>query len=251
MRLPHAIAATLAALTMVVAPAARSLAASKRPPADPWVKLEATAPDRLLKVKAGARRALQVAVKPGDSPTRSGERTEMVYDQASSLGYEGRTVTYEWSTRFPSGFGYVDGQTWNIFAQFHETAADGCHPNLALQINAKKSPPVLRLQTRGGALDPATCDAQLSPSWDFAPLQFDRWYDFTLRVRWSADPTVGFVELSVNGAPVVTRKSTPTLYPGQGVYFKQGFYRAPSAFDSVLFHTPLVVSEPAAVSRRR
>jgi hypothetical protein len=197
----------------------------------------------------GGRKALQVVVRPGDSPTRSGERTEMVYDQAATRGYEGRTVIYSWSTRFPPGFRYA-ASTWNLFAQWHQTDPDGCSPNLALQINAKGPEPLLRLQSRGGALETATCAPQLSPSWDFAPLRFDRWYDFTLRVRWSADPAKGWIELFVDGRQALERRRTATLYRGQGVYFKQGFYREPSSFESRLFHTPVLMT-PAAASRRR
>jgi len=251
MRLTTATAVALAALTGVTAPVLAKPAPKARASSDPWIKLEAAAPNRLRAQRIGGRDALRVLVKPGDSPTRSGERTEMVYDQASTRGYEGQTVTYTWSTRFPSGFGYVASSTWNLFAQWHETEPDGCHPNLALQINAKKATPVLRLQTRGGSLDASTCEPQFTPSWDFADLRFDHWYDFSLRVRWSADPTVGFVELSVDGKPAVTRKTTATLYPGQGVYFKQGFYRAPSAFDSLLYQTPVVMTPSASASRAR
>jgi hypothetical protein len=256
MRLSHAIAVGLAVPTLLSAPAAaRTLARAPAPKAKKaqtaWNKLEAAAPDRLVAKRVGGRDALQVRVEPGDSPTRSGERTEMVYTQDDTMGYEGLTVTYRWSTRFPAGFGHVQGQTWNIFAQFHETDPDGCHPNLALQINAKKSPPMLRLQTRGGALDTATCEPEFTPSWDFADLRYDRWYDFALKVRWSADPTEGYVELSVNDQVVVSRKDTATLYPGQGVYLKQGFYRAPSSFESLLYHTPAVTRSVAGPSHRR
>lgn len=222
-----------------------------RPPVPdyPWDKLEATAPDRVTERTVAGVDAYRVEVQPGDSPTRSGERTEWVFGQAAALGYEGRKVRYRWSVRFPAGFGLVPGSTWNIFSQFHETASDGCHPNLALQINAKKTPPVLRLQTRGGAL--TGCEPQLSPSWDFAPLQPDHWYDFVLTVRWSADPAVGTVKLDVDGKAAVTEKRTATLYPGQGVYFKQGFYRDVSSFDSVLFQTTPVIEPLSAASRRR
>lgn len=43
-----------------------------------------------------------------------------------------------------------------------------------------------------------------------------RWHDFVLHVRWSADPTVGFVELWHNGALVVTRTSVTTMVTSTG-----------------------------------
>lgn len=43
------------------------------------------------------------------------------------------------------------------------------------------------------------------------PFAAGRWHDFVLHVRWSADPTVGFVELWHNGARVVARTSVKTM----------------------------------------
>ncbi len=61
------------------------------------------------------------------------------------------------------------------------------------------------------------------------PLLRGRWYDFVFGVRWSANPRVGWIELAVDGRVVIALTHTATLYRGQGVYFKQGFYRAPYA----------------------
>ena len=258
MGLPPLITVSIAALTAVAAPAAvGSLAATghhvkAHRSATAYDELEAAAPGRVARAVVGGVAAWRVSVKPGDAPTDSGERTEMVWSQARTGGSAGAAMAYRWSARFPSGFRYVKSSTWNIFAQFHGTAADGCHPNLALQIDAKGAVPMLRLQSRGGALNRATCRPEASPSWDFAALDYDRWYRFGLKVRWSADPSVGSVELTVDGRTVVPATRTATLYDGQGVYLKQGFYRAPSSFDSVLYETtPTIAPLTSSASYRR
>jgi hypothetical protein len=49
----------------------------------------------------------------------------------------------------------------------------------------------------------------------------------------------GLVEVWRNGRKVVRRKHVAPLYYGQGVYLKQGFYRAPAGWTSVVFHDGL------------
>ena len=43
----------------------------------------------------------------------------------------------------------------------------------------------------------------------FAP---DRWHDFVLHVKWSSDPSVGFVEIWYDGQHVLNRTSVQTMY---------------------------------------
>jgi len=50
---------------------------------------------------------------------------------------------------------------------------------------------------------------------------------------------VGFVEVWVNGRKAVPKRYTATLYNGQSVYVKQGFYRNPSGRTHVVYHDGL------------
>jgi hypothetical protein len=233
----------------LLAAAAAGLAVSVPAPADgrtlPWHEQEAVGTASVRAVTVGARPATRFVVRPGDSPVRSGERTERVATVAATGARPGGRQTYRWSTRFPRGFAPVPGSTWNIFTQWHGSAADGCHPNIALQINAKRLPAMLRLQVRGGALGPL-CEPQEARSWDFAPLVLGRWEDFTLRVGWSDAVGGGFVELGVGGRVVVPLTALATLYTGERTYLKQGFYRAPSALTASVLHSAVVVlADPA------
>jgi hypothetical protein len=166
-------------------------------------------------------------VGPGDSPVASGERAEVVASQQAIAGYPGTEAWYAWSTYFPLAFGPVPQQTWNIFTQWHETNPDECHPNVMFAVDTVRQPAQIRLTVRGGALDTRTCLPSSNHSWELVPLALGHWYDFVLHVRWSADPAAGLVELAINGRLVLARTPIPTLYAGQGVYAKQGFYRAP------------------------
>ena len=178
------------------------------------------------------------SVGPGDAPVRSGERAEVVASTSQTGGSEGSEAWYVWSTYFPrSAFRPVPDSTWNIFTQWHGSEPDGCSPNVAFQVNTRPSPPRLRLAVRGGRLASGSCNAPHDHSWDFAPLREGRWHDFALHVRWSSEPRRGFVELAMDGRMVVSRSSRATLYAGQQVYLKQGFYREPAGFTSRVYHS--------------
>jgi hypothetical protein len=229
------LAGLLTVLVAVPAAGARTVA---------WQQEEAVAASNLHTETVAARPATRFVVRPGDSPVRSGERTERVASVAATGARAGVHQIYRWSTRFPAGFAAVPASTWNIFTQWHGSAPDGCHPNVALQVNTKPTPAVLRLQVRGGGVGP-DCTPQESRSWDFAPLVLGRWQDFVLDVGWSDQPGDGFVQLTLGGRLVVPRTTLATLYTGERAYLKQGFYRAPSAFTSTIIHSAVTVSGAA------
>lgn len=206
-----------------------------------WYEAESVRKSDLQSAVVQGRDASQVLVHAGDSPVSSGERTELVATSGSTGGVEGALRTYSWSTLFPSDFKPVANSTWNIFAQWHESAPDGCHPNLAMQVNTKQQPAMLRLQVRGGGLD-AHCEPQQSRSWDFSAVTLNSWNDFQLKVGWSSVPGRGYVQLVLNGREVVARTAIATLYPGQRAYLKQGFYRSPSSQTSRLLTTAMMLT---------
>jgi hypothetical protein len=184
----------------------------------------------------GARRVGLFTVRPGDSPAPAGERAEVAASPASTGGRESADVWYAWSTYFPGDLHPVPSDTWNVFTQWHGNGPDHCSPNVALQVNTRPSPARIRLAVRGGSLESGSCTPPVVRTWDPVVLELKRWHDFALHVRWSSDPGRGFVELAVDGAVVVPRTTLPTLYTGQGVYLKQGFYRRPSPETSRIYH---------------
>lgn len=227
------LATLLACAAPVAADRGRTIAFGER---------EQAGPARMASVEVGARPATRFVVRAGDSPVRSGERTERVASVAATGAQPGTERVYRWSTRFPLSFVPVPGSTWNIFTQWHESAPDGCHPNIALQVNTNRSPAMLRLQVRGGALG-AGCAPQQSRSWDFAPLQRGRWEDFALHVGWSDRPGGGYVALTQDGRTAVPRTALATLYTGQRAYLKQGFYRAPSPWTTTVLHSAVTLAD--------
>lgn len=198
-----------------------------------WTAIQAL-PGRASVVRrpvAQGRFAARFVVHPGDDPIGStGERSEVF---ATTGEIEGVESWWSWATLFPRGFRANDGD-WNVFTQWHHTGPT-CPPPLSFIVSKNGPRSKLVLRVRGGSL-PLDCDAATERDWNLGTLGRGRWYHFRFHVRWSADARQGFVEVWVNGRRRVPRTSAPTLYPGLGVYVKQGFYRGDGSASSVVFH---------------
>ncbi len=98
---------------------------------------------------------------------------------------------------------------------------------------------------RGGDLD-SDCQYEHYQLFVLYDIEQNRWYDHVLHVKWSSDPSVGFVEVWVNGVNVVPKTHAATLYTGQEVYVKQGFYRGDSSLTTEIIHDGLIRGESLA-----
>ena len=72
----------------------------------------------------------------------------------------------------------------------------------------------------------------------------NRWYDFVYHVKWSSDSD-GFMFAWVNGVQELAHRG-PTLYAGQGCYFKLANYHAASGAPSAVIHDRVVRGSSAA-----
>lgn len=181
--------------------------------------------------------ATAYTVHPGDRAAKGGERAEVAASVRDTGARPGRATTYSWATWFPDAFVPVPRSSWNVFTQFHDSSADHCPPNIALQVDTQHGDERLRLSVRGGPLTPGTCVPAFARTWDFVQLQRDRWYRFGLAIGWSSSAHGGYVKLTLDGRIVVPRTPLPTLYPGQSAYLKQGFYRQGSPFATTVVHS--------------
>src|SRR3954464_12902735 len=60
---------------------------------------------------------------------------------------------------------------------------------------------------------------------DLAPLQRGHWHDFVMHAKWSSDPSVGFLEIWIDGKNVLPKHMTSNKYPGMRNYMEAGLYR--------------------------
>jgi hypothetical protein len=202
-----------------------------------WTGLQAVRYD--AKVVASPVRqghyAARFVVRPGDDPLHSsGERAEAFYVTNER---EGVQSWWRWSTYFPTGF-HPNSGGWNVFTQWQSTS-NSCPPPIAFEIANYSRPPKIRLHLNGGTLNLSTCRASQTRYWTFATLRRNRWYNFVFHVKWSPSSSIGFVQLWVNGRRRIPKTHTATLYRGQGVYVKQGFYRGDSQRTTTIYHDGL------------
>jgi hypothetical protein len=170
--------------------------------------------------------AARFVVRPGDDPIGStGERAELLAWTGETAGVES---WWAWSTYFGDDFEPAPNTQWNIFTQWHNSGTTG-QSNAHFEVNTSTTPWTLQLRKFGGEL------IANQVVFTLAPFERNRWFDFVFHVRWAPDDT-GFVEVWLDGQLVVPLTYTPTSYFGQGVYLKQGFYRAESSGTSVVYH---------------
>jgi hypothetical protein len=207
-----------------------------------WTEIQAV-PGRVSIVRSPVRQghfAARFVVKPGDRPIGGGERAELYASAGERAGVES---WWKWSTYFPTGFRPNRNSNFNIFTQWHHSGTS-CTPPVRFDVDTSRSPIKLKLRVWGGRLDENTCGASYQRVWTIANLRRNHWYNFRFHVKWSDSRTVGFVRLSINGRVRVPKTHTATLYRGQSVYVKQGFYRGSSSLTSTLFHDGLVRYRP-------
>jgi hypothetical protein len=216
---------------------ARACAASSTPPSTPppsgnavwrgdfetgdlsqFSRAQMVSADRLQVVSSPVhqgRYAVKVTVKQGDNPIgASGNRNELV-----RLTYEpaGSEYFYRWSTMFAPDF--PSPATWQLFTQWHHDGSSG-------------SPPVEFALNNGRMI--LYCSG--TQVWS-APLVRGAWQDFIFHAKWSSNPSVGFVELYLNGQLVLPRRYCATQFPGMLNYLKTGLYRNSTiAPTGVLYH---------------
>ncbi len=168
-------------------------------------------------------------VHPGDEAA-GGNRAEVTgpsFDEGSERWI--RQAIY-----VPTGTATESG--WRLVMQFHSYG--GGSPPLALFLDAGARP-----SFELGHGDSSTFD------WNGPAIQRNRWYDVALHVRFSSNPSVGFVEVYLDGRRQTltngrTRRYRATSEAG-GAYYKTGIYRSDSiAQTDVVYHDNVLISAP-------
>jgi hypothetical protein len=131
---------------------------------------------------------------------------------------EGDDLWFGFSTYLGAGFPTSGG--WQVITQFKQNQ-DGAPP-LSLTVEDGQ------YKIEGGYGHPGGSRLFIRP---VGAAVTGRWVDWVWHVRFSTDPSVGFVEVWLDGRPVLRRFAPPggTLYSGSGPtagsYVKTGLYR--------------------------
>ena len=199
--------------------------------------------------------AVRLHTEPGDSNVAGSldnERDDLAISQTATDCFEGHEAWWSHSILFPDD--YVDppestASTWNwaVVADFHNANPGGGQANF--QINAWPVTAIASDRPTGLGFQIAYGD-QLNPTvqrFPIGPLVRDVWYDFVYHVRWSSN-TDGFFTAWVNGVKKMDYAG-PTIYPGQGCYFKLANYHTAFGQASSLIHDRVIRGTvPGAVS---
>jgi hypothetical protein len=111
--------------------------------------------------------------------------------------------------------------TWQLFTQWHHSGSNG-------------SPP-LELLIYGNSLQMKVGGSSGTMPWT-VPLVRGVWHDFILHVKWSSNPSVGFLELWFDGSLSLPKKYVATMFAGYTNSLKMGLYRDSNVSqDGVLY----------------
>lgn len=208
---------------------------------------QAKEPGRATIASIAGVNAVRLHTEPGDNNVAGSgdnERNDLTLSQATSDGYEGREHWWAHSIRFPDD--YVDPpmsvSTWNfgIVADFHNTTNGAGQANF--QVNAMPATATSPDRPTGLSFKIAY-GSQSSPAeqiFPIGPVVRNVWYNFVYHVKWSSGSD-GYFDAWVNGVQMMAYRG-PTLYAGQGVYWKLANYHTPHGQPSSVIHARVIRS---------
>jgi hypothetical protein len=180
----------------------------------------------------------------GPQTTYSSSRVEAHQpDKDASGGRYGSETWYRWAELVPSRAQFARHRTFNNLIQWKQDLAP-CS-GATLSVNGLAKPVRLFLHVRGGEIESFDegCRFRYERSFDLGPLPRDRWLRFRLHIKWSADPSDGFVELWMNGGKKIPFTHVATAPPGVSHYVRQGIYRDQCRCRTVVYGDAMTVTQ--------
>jgi hypothetical protein len=204
-------------------------------PTDCGFREQAKEPGRATLVNFGrdGSTAVRLHTKPGDDGVNGSgtwERNDLTLNQTTTDCYEGREQWWAHSIFFPDDYVSPPAGGGGVVADFHHTGSSG---QANFHVDAMPDSMGLRLRGFGGAtVNSGRYEVVLGP------VVRNIWYDFVYHVKWSSG-TDGFFNAWVNGEQKLAHRG-PTLYEGQGCYFKLANYHSPFGEASSVIHDRVV-----------
>ncbi|HUF82946.1 MAG TPA: heparin lyase I family protein [Burkholderiales bacterium] len=201
---------------------------------------------RAVLVEIAGMRGVRLHTRPGDSHvsgSQDAERSDLALSQRASDCYEGKEHWWAHSVLFPDD--YVappesTATTWRFgtVANFHNSAPGAGQASfqlLAMPVTAISSdrPTGLNFQINHGTQSRPT-----QVTYPIGPVVRNQWYHFVYHVQWSSAAD-GYFDAWVNGVKKMSYRG-PTLYEGQGCYFKLANYHSAFGQPSSVIHARVV-----------
>src|SRR5829696_1244719 len=180
----------------------------------------------------------KLTVEPGDhfpAGQVTGDRAEVL--NFAMLFQEGDVRWFGWSVYFASGFPTSDDSgSWNVFTQWHHNGPNCSVPlDFSIRDEGSATPRTLVLTSRTGVVSTTTCRLT-GREFDLGPLLTGQWIRFEAQVGFSAEPSLGFVEVYINDRLALPRTQMATLYTCCRSYLKQGYYRKANAGNTATLY---------------
>lgn len=175
------------------------------------------------------------------------DRAELSSTQATTGGYNGQDWYYSWSTYLPSNPNLKTGWAdWTNLMQWMDLYHQCSPPAVVLIMPGyRNNPPSANpfFTFVDQPMDNQNGCATLGPKHQFylGDVVYDQWVDFTMHIKWSADPTIGYVELWKNGKQLIAKQNMRTLDTSGGVYQEAQLYRGNNwTGTNVVYHDNVI-----------
>jgi hypothetical protein len=181
-------------------------------------------------VPPGFRYSVKLEVIPTG---HKNNRVELSASQQATGGYDRQEWYYSWSFYAPSNPNATSGWAQTNITQWMDLLYQ-CSPPEQIDIMPGNPP---HLDFHSELRDNSNGCAHIGPTqdWDLGPMEYDKWNNITVHLKFSADPAVGFAEIWVNGNNVLPFTHVRTLDTSGGVYMEQAIYHPGEGGPHILY----------------
>ncbi|HYZ89359.1 MAG TPA: heparin lyase I family protein [Myxococcales bacterium] len=173
--------------------------------------------------------AARFEVRFGDVYSTYSDSRSVITPPASMWEDEGSEKWYRWQAMWPDNW-VGDYPKWDELTDGARSWAGSLvewHHDANGQVETGSAPLYIGANNTNiwmCLVDPATrsgCREMLN----LTPLLRNHWHDFVMHAKWSSDPSVGYVEMWIDGVNVLPKHVTSNKYPGMRNYLIVGLYR--------------------------
>jgi hypothetical protein len=162
------------------------------------------------------------------------QRAEVEYSAPLS-GFEGSDVYYAFSAQLSSANPFLPMD--HEIAFWESTGGSVYHQMIGIHVDPTNTPARVSM-----SVSPE--DGNWSEAWH-STISTDAWHDFVVHVKWSLDPSVGFVEAWYDGTQVMQKQTMRTMVSQNGTTSMTG--GLVSAFHSGILLSPIQQNKPVEV----
>jgi hypothetical protein len=175
------------------------------------------------------RHAARFEVKYGDQYNGYSDSRSLITPPVSMWEDEGNERWYRYQVMWPEGW-VGDYPKWDELGTPSSRSNAGSILEWHHDANGAVESGSAPLYIRGGQNFISMClvDQKTSACREeinLAPLQRGHWHDFVMHAKWSSDPSVGYLEIWIDGVNVLPKHMGSNKYPNMRNYLCVGLYR--------------------------